>query len=693
MRRLVHGFRFKKEKAGQSIVLLAIGFIALIAFVGLVTDLSLLFVRYSALRRSVDSAAIAAAGQIREGRDYGDVAIAARQYIELHGLEPNRVFVETCETDIAGWRTGTGTFQGQTAHPAPEPIDGNMPETELCQWDNPRKLVRVTAQIQSPTTFLRLIGWNDITLEATSVSETAVLDVALVLDGSATMSQDTSLNTYLIYHQLQTQIRTDCIRTSPDDPTNPAPDPDRLKWAGCCSDPGAGYIRQDPATGNWNIWTDVNSNGVYDGSGEDGVRPLSGSSAVPDGKYTDLICEPFKQVKDAARNFIKRLDFIRGDRVTLVTFSRQGRILVPWNAASTNDIMMTSEEVAMITLNEQMAPYIIDPIYRGRDGGYWDRYNKCEELKRAEWDYDPITKTTDTFASKTNPLGVAIGGLINPQGYRYWSYESLAPCPDTNTGAGLFYANNALTNVQTIRKDAVWVIIMLSDGGANVTDRPSGNNSLTLPTYGAAGFCPWRTFCNANNTTDPYQRPVHPECTLPAGTTALAPPGPLCNDNSPLTRHFCLQWTNDPLTNGSPQVGNPACSQSGDYDPDDYARDWADYAGLQEVRPGVEGNFVAMFTIGFSTQVVNSPVAAPLLRYIADAGDNGFIDDDQQQDLRDDGQLNNSATFGDKGPCEAAAVRTDFRQWCGQYYYADNLQSLDAVFEAIASRLFTRISR
>ncbi|MBZ0307929.1 MAG: hypothetical protein K8I82_17810, partial [Anaerolineae bacterium] len=81
--------RFRNSQRGQSIVLLAFGFIALAAFVGLVTDVSILFVRFSTLRRAVDSAALAAAGQIREGTDYGSVAVAARQYIALHGLTPH----------------------------------------------------------------------------------------------------------------------------------------------------------------------------------------------------------------------------------------------------------------------------------------------------------------------------------------------------------------------------------------------------------------------------------------------------------------------------------------------------------------------------------------------------------------------------------------------------------------------------
>ncbi|NLF74274.1 MAG: hypothetical protein GX573_01150, partial [Chloroflexi bacterium] len=191
--------RLLRSQRGQSIVLLAFAFIALVAFVGLVTDLALLFVRYASLRRAVDAAAIAAAGQIREGTSYGEVAIAAQQYIELHNLEPDTILVETCETDIDAWRKGTGEFEDEGPHPEslfPPPVSDHMPNTELCDWGDPHKLVRVSAQINSPTTFLSLIGIGHITLEATSVSETAVLDVALVIDTSESMSNQTDIYSY-----------------------------------------------------------------------------------------------------------------------------------------------------------------------------------------------------------------------------------------------------------------------------------------------------------------------------------------------------------------------------------------------------------------------------------------------------------------------------------------------------------------
>src|SRR5690606_23149513 len=88
----------RRGESGQAIIILALGFIALIAFVGIVTDVSLMFVRYSTLSRAVDAAAIAAAGQMRSDRNFGEVGLAARQFIEFHGLNPVEVLVQTCQT-------------------------------------------------------------------------------------------------------------------------------------------------------------------------------------------------------------------------------------------------------------------------------------------------------------------------------------------------------------------------------------------------------------------------------------------------------------------------------------------------------------------------------------------------------------------------------------------------------------------
>ncbi|RMG74389.1 MAG: hypothetical protein D6711_08990 [Chloroflexi bacterium] len=286
MKRLIRRLS-RRNQVGQSLVILALGMIALLGFVGLTTDISILFVRYSQLRRAVDSASIAAAGQMRQDRSIATVSLTARQYIEFHGLNPREVWVETChnqprpdrDSGTAGLQHGTPEYESRkatleaaiadydaqvaagTSGPALQPyidavdnaytdyldyvwtsILGGVNEAsqvlidarnayndalaaynadptaanreamerarrsyrdqldreailfddqEICTGDQ-RKLVRVTAQIESPTVFLRLLGWDTITLQASAISETAVMDVVLILDVSESMLSETT---------------------------------------------------------------------------------------------------------------------------------------------------------------------------------------------------------------------------------------------------------------------------------------------------------------------------------------------------------------------------------------------------------------------------------------------------------------------------------------------------------------------
>ncbi|MBZ0300119.1 MAG: hypothetical protein K8J31_10275, partial [Anaerolineae bacterium] len=213
----------RHSQSGQSILILALGFLALLGFVGIVTDVSLMFVRYSTLTRAVDAASIAAAGQVRRqvpfpsevstncsgtdtngnawttanpcpaaeaaafARSFGNVGVAARQFVEFYGLSPEAVLIDMCFT-VSTIDPGTGDLV---------PVDASMQDEfdELCVGpqgrNNERKLIKVTAQIESPTVFLRLLGFPEITLQASSISETAVLDVVLIMDVSESMLNQT----------------------------------------------------------------------------------------------------------------------------------------------------------------------------------------------------------------------------------------------------------------------------------------------------------------------------------------------------------------------------------------------------------------------------------------------------------------------------------------------------------------------
>lgn len=409
------------QNAGQAAVVLALGFIGLVGFMGIVTDVSLLLARYNSLSRAVDSAAISAAGQMRSDRSFAEVGLAARMMLELHGINSEEVQVDTCAS--------SGTLN-------PDPV--------LCSEANRyRKLVRVGAKINSPTVFLRLLGIQDIELSAVSMSETAVLDIVMVMDVSESMLLDTTYEDWAriglgqvyvpphwagVYSRLGSvgpvnvfqandtseDLYPDIIqfwgeqllggvrtfprktqeevsryldyRTTAD---TPVPNPfagDAKRQYKVTSFPYPGYgtqnhprvgcrvrfwpysitmpipqeIRQLPGFANYwedktpaetlNINQPIKWGGfvpAYDFYGccndptyggmvtDDGRLVGIGSNTLDlnqqygDFQFNDLICQPFKQARDATREFLQTVDFDRGDRVAFVTFDRGAFLIDP----------------------------------------------------------------------------------------------------------------------------------------------------------------------------------------------------------------------------------------------------------------------------------------------------------------------------------------------------------------------------
>ncbi len=433
----------RQGQIGQTIVIMAFGFIILLAFVGIVTDVSLMFVRYTTLRRAVDAAAVAAAGQVRRtvptaaeltaaggnenvasqyafARSVTNINLAARQFIEFYGLSPSNVVVDSCDT-----------LQRKTTDPGYDP---EMLKLLQCTDDfQPRKLVRVTAQLQSPTVFLRLIGWGTVTLEASAISETAVLDVVLIFDAAETMLKQTTYNDWktvpdvnpttqqLIYNANGTVKTVDkSLRYLPvkvnrapnwkgdlplsnlwgmgsdwikpwrtllnmtqqdiyNDATNFPEVP--FTWDGTTATvvatndsraprkdcrvrfyPYADTVAQRAMT--WlvtpttpiaqdlqNSYTALLRSKTWVDPADNATKPILGATEnydnrfdgfIPtydyfgccndpngDNNFNDLVCQPFKKVRDATESFLDRVDFVRGDRVAFVTFDRTAFLIDP----------------------------------------------------------------------------------------------------------------------------------------------------------------------------------------------------------------------------------------------------------------------------------------------------------------------------------------------------------------------------
>jgi hypothetical protein len=147
------------------------------------------------------------------------------------------------------------------------------------------------------------------------------------------------------------------------------------------------------------------------------------------------------------------------------------------------------------------------------------------------------------------------------------------------------------------------------------------------------------------------------------GTSIVNEPDvPYCTDTDPNARHFCMdgQGKINPgqhdkgagypnYTEGTnPETPNPDdyyCDPH--YDATDYARDRADFAGLvyymdrssSTNNPAKQGNFIAIYSIFFDhagkPTLDENILGIKFMRYLADVGDNGVVDNHLQRWYRD----------------------------------------------------------
>jgi hypothetical protein len=158
----------RKEK-GQVLIIVVFAIVALVAFIGLVVDLGMVYIKYGQLRRSVDAAALAASLQFREGYRDDDLRNAAREFLILNGIEDPEADVITCADSI-----DLCDLNG----------DSQISESEH------RKFVQVIASTEVKLAFLPVIGIDKVPLTAEAVSEAASVDVVLAIDRSESMAFD-----------------------------------------------------------------------------------------------------------------------------------------------------------------------------------------------------------------------------------------------------------------------------------------------------------------------------------------------------------------------------------------------------------------------------------------------------------------------------------------------------------------------
>jgi hypothetical protein len=170
-----------KLEKGQAIIILALVFIALIGFTGLVVDGGTFLLRYAQLRRATDAAAVQASNQFREFRPVNDMYNAAAQVFVTQGFEGNRLVISVCRS---------GSIQ---QFPSGSPIapDPAVLAPQLCTTP-PRKLVRADSSVDIGLPFLSILGFTTLEVKASATGEAAALDLVIVLDRSGSMSDESN---------------------------------------------------------------------------------------------------------------------------------------------------------------------------------------------------------------------------------------------------------------------------------------------------------------------------------------------------------------------------------------------------------------------------------------------------------------------------------------------------------------------
>jgi len=635
----------RKSEKGQTWVIMAVAITVLIIVLGFAVDSAVLFSNYTKLKRAVDAAAVSAANEykvknskvfiddpVNLGMLTGYLTAAAKEMLTMHDLDVSKINLKVyiCDEDGDGQRDASLQTEAPALY-AMCPASGQTP----------RKLVYVQASEEAPTYFLTLIGIHSIPITTYSISEAAPIDLVLVFDTSESMGVST-----LVGYT-----------------------PDNFDPAAC------------NAANN---------------------------------------CKPLKTAKDAAVRLVKTL-FNGYDQVAVVSFDQVPILyrsltddLTDDSAGALtaiNDIQLHDDAPALLLNSNWYANNLLnpsDPEDRDGDGvdadtppcnvtpvdidgnydpnpahladpQYWmdedkDNYvqrltdpsipfvpcDRDDRLDAFDWNQDGKEDASDVAASNT---------WIGLKRHQFCSgYIENENCIDGNwyplpmsilstcTGCGIRMATDQL--VKGGRSNSVWVMVILSDGVANLTDTYTTYpqpNPFGIPTSYPDGYCGgsidnplWSELC-LKPVLAPTQRfCINPIPTPVNGATAVAP------------AYVCPP--------GSTIVGSPP-SVSPPYNPEDYARDMADRAALLHTSNGEpKGSDMSIYTIGLGPFAVKGE---PLMRYIADIGD--------------DGTRNNS------DPDSQCNTLSGFKE-CGQYYFTEDATKLGTIFDSIASRIYTKIT-
>lgn len=621
-----------RKNQGQVLVIFAVSLLALLFFVGLAIDAGVAYVSYGQLKRAVDAAAVAAANNFKRGATYDQMVAAVIESLKLQNVNVDasvlQLNVQICDKDQDGFRDDVRLAAEAPAFLALCPVTDPDP---LSTAAPPRKLVWVEARQRTPFYFLSLLGFNNITLSTNSTAEAAAIDLVLVIDTSESMAAE-------------------CL----------SPEGADLNHCATFKTPGYG-----PST--WADYNPADCNATDDGDWTNGISHPSE-------------CYPLRGAIDAAQALVGTL-YDGYDRISLITFDTTAHTQFSLKTLFGGQRQKVLYDIGMMTNLHDDAPYAkmwprwranaskvnaANPEDRDGDGSDADPAKQCwvsrvptQIEKDSRWDdilNVPCDDETKLDAFDWDGDGVYTDN--DDAAGRAWlasTGNTTDAIVSTCTGCGMRAASNELK--ENGRPGAVWVIIFLSDGAANMSDTHiSGgtdpNGEPLVPAAYPGGFCTqrfWPDFCFDYAATPRYCLDAK-DLTQPSPFKPLTcPPGSTWEVQSPATSHYSVY---------------------------DYAFDMTDAAALRVVNPPVAGdpdynpnepigNDIAIYSVGLGPAI---SYGETILRYMAAVGDDGDRVTDQ---------------------CATTLAKTS----CGQYYFAKTGEDLRPIFDNIASRIYTKITR
>lgn len=500
--------RTAKLEKGQILILVTLAIVGIVAVVGLSLDVGMVFIENARLRRGVDAAALAAALQYREGYTIDGLERSAVEFLRLNGVTDPNAIVQIC---------------GNSAQIAADP---DHYSADLCTLPQ-RKLVRVRASAVVRLAFLPVIGIPTASISAEAVSETASVDVVLLIDTSESMAFDTEDGENLDQPLL------------------------------------------DPSICNY----------------DDRSAPYVDAADLNDGFPGE--CRPFEDVKKAAVFFVQQLYFPY-DRVAIVTFDKDAIVVLPFSSdemeiigAIKNLKVYEGDRNEIAGGNDPICERALEPD-GSLNGAILGGGNPCRRYTHV------VVGGVPQYDSGGEPV-LRYNAFDCPNYYTDPANKDPSECTSTNIGEGLMRGGQEFSRPPE-RLEAMWVVILLTDGAANTGRLDDGRR-----------ICPEETWTR-----------------------------------SPL----CRRTVSGPL-----EVKPRALIGSPDYDPDDFARDMADYVGRDQSA--------YIFAIGLGELVVNDYQAGEkLLQYAV-----------------------------------------DYAVGEGEYYYAPSGAELRIIFEKIASKIATRLAK